>query len=78
MLCLRGMTDASAKARIINNGENETESDVLCPVEEVSSDEVENVDIIDLQGDVRLLHSTALGVSVSGKQGTRGFPMTRM
>lgn len=72
------MTDASAKARIINNGENETESDLLWLVDEASPDEVENVDIIDLEGDMWFVHSVALGFSVSAKQDERGFPTTRM
>lgn len=72
------MTDASAKAGIINNGGNETESDLLWLVVEASPDEVGNVDIIDLEGDMWFIHSIALGFSASGKQGERGFPMTRM
>lgn len=40
MLCFWGMTDASAKARITNNGESETESDLLWLVDEASPDEV--------------------------------------
>jgi hypothetical protein len=49
------MTDASAKARITNNGESETESDLLWLVDEASPDEVKkkkNVDIIDPEGDM--------------------------
>ena len=78
MLCFWEMTDASAKARIINNGQNETESDLLWLADEASPDEVENVDIIDLKGDMWFVHSGALGFSASGKQDERGFPMTRM
>lgn len=78
MLCFWEMTDASAKARIINNGENETESDLLWLVDEASPDEVENVDIIDLEGDMWFVHSVALGFSASAKQDERDFPTTRM
>jgi hypothetical protein len=55
LLCFWGMTDASAKARITNNGESETESDLLWLVDEASPDEVKkkkNVDIIDPEGDM--------------------------
>lgn len=45
MLCFWGMTDASAKARINNNGENETESDLLWLVDEASPDEVKKMSI---------------------------------
>lgn len=61
------MTDASAKARIISDVENETKSDLSWPVDKVSLNQTENVNIIDLKGDMWFFHSIVLGSSASNK-----------
>jgi hypothetical protein len=76
-----GMTDAFAKARIIGAMENATKLDLLWLVDKTSSDEAENVNIIDLKGDMWFLHSITLGPSASrkaAKQKQRVFLVTRM